>query len=958
MALTALFDVRPDERRGATFAFLALLGVTAAHTLIETARDALFLARIPATHLPGLYLAIAALGVVTTRSSAALASSKKRRGRAEETATPKRKLDPVVISMIGAAAITTGFWIAAASPSPYVLYALYVFSGMFAGWVAGQLWLRFGALFDVAQAKRLYGAIGTGAVLGAVLGSALARAALALIDVRHLLLAAALILVVTALGPAGLLPTPVHRPRSRALAEADDEAAEAGASLGAEIANVTRHPYLLRLLLLTLLAGCAGTAIDFLFKRHIAGAYAPAQLGSIFATVSLSTNIASLLAQAIGVGVLVRWLGIHRALYVMPVLLALGAGSAILGAGLFANAAGYAIFGLRGADGALRYSLHKTTTELLFVPIADSVRSRAKPIIDLVGQRGGQALISVVLLAVATLVTKEAVGLVVAAGIFALALAWTALAWSIRPRYLDVFRETLRRGRVELSSDVPELDMSALEALIAALSSRRDAEVLGALDLLAAQHRGRLIPSLVLFHPSKPIVLRTLELFVREGRRDFLDVADRLIDHADPEIRAAALRARAAVDPDPAFLRERLTSPHEEVRATALVALLAKGGELSSDEARVLFTSILEGDLPSRRALARALMESGASSDPLLDEIVRRLLADPDSETRKLAAMAMSTLGGAAYGPILIDFLADRVAGIAGIEALGAMGDSVVKLLDATLERDDVGPEVRWRVAAALARSPSPDALRVLMKHVTTTTDTALRSRLLRALRTKQSGGAVITIPEAHLVSLATSTIAAVARALAFRLAHAKLLRSEDAKTALLPGAELVQRLLRDKEIEGVDRLFLVLSLLYPLERFPRIQRGLESADAKARASARELLENVIEPPLRDLVLALTDDVTDDVRLARLAKVKGDVEREETTYTSLLRAMVRHGSELGALALFHAGELGIADAMQADAEDLATDASTAALVRDLSAKTLASGGPTAPSSSTIEVGST
>src|SRR4051794_16316189 len=66
-----LFDVRPDERRPATLAFLALLGITAAHTLLETARDALFLTKVPITYLPALYLAIAGAGLVTTRIGAA-----------------------------------------------------------------------------------------------------------------------------------------------------------------------------------------------------------------------------------------------------------------------------------------------------------------------------------------------------------------------------------------------------------------------------------------------------------------------------------------------------------------------------------------------------------------------------------------------------------------------------------------------------------------------------------------------------------------------------------------------------------------------------------------------------------------------------------------------------------------------------------------------------------------------
>ena len=70
--MARLFDVRPEERRAAALAFAALLGITASHTLVETARDALFLARVPVEHLPALYLAIAVAGLGTTRLARAI----------------------------------------------------------------------------------------------------------------------------------------------------------------------------------------------------------------------------------------------------------------------------------------------------------------------------------------------------------------------------------------------------------------------------------------------------------------------------------------------------------------------------------------------------------------------------------------------------------------------------------------------------------------------------------------------------------------------------------------------------------------------------------------------------------------------------------------------------------------------------------------------------------------------
>ncbi len=108
--VSRLFDVRAEERRPATLAFLALLGITAAHTLIETARDALFLTKVPITYLPALYLAIAAAGLLTTRIGAAI--------EARRDSTSKSRLDPVVASEPEGTTVSAASSGAVAPPRP------------------------------------------------------------------------------------------------------------------------------------------------------------------------------------------------------------------------------------------------------------------------------------------------------------------------------------------------------------------------------------------------------------------------------------------------------------------------------------------------------------------------------------------------------------------------------------------------------------------------------------------------------------------------------------------------------------------------------------------------------------------------------------------------------------------------------------------------------------------------
>ena len=73
--------------------------------------------------------------------------------------------------------------------------------------------------------------------------------------------------------------------------------------------------------------------------------------------------------------------------------------------------------------------------------------------------------------------------------VVALAAVWIRIAISLQDHYLALFRETLGEVSLQTHLDFPGLDLSSLEALIAALSSPDDDEV------LAAICRPRMAPS-------------------------------------------------------------------------------------------------------------------------------------------------------------------------------------------------------------------------------------------------------------------------------------------------------------------------------------------------------------------------------------------------------------------------------------------------------------------------------
>src|SRR5262249_38904666 len=109
------------------------------------------------------------------------------------------------------------------------------------------------------------------------------------------------------------------------------------------------------------------------------------------------------------------------------------------------------------------------------------------------------------------------------------------------------------------------------------------------------------------------------------------------------------------------------------------------------------------------------------------------------------------------------------------------------------------------------------------------------------------------------------------------------------------------------------ERVFRLLGLLHSGEDFVRIFRGLRgirSSTGKARASARELLENLLgRGELRDKFLVLVDEISDQERLARGAP---KANRDGVAYEVVLGEMIESGGDtLRSLVAYHVGEFGM-----------------------------------------------
>jgi len=848
--------------------FILLATLIAGHTLLETARDALFLAKIPATRLPWMYLGIAGLALITTQ---ARIPALDRFGR--------RQL--LAVGLAIGTAVTTVFWLIQSSGT-WVLYALYLWPALFSSLILVTFWLTLDEDFTVTEAKKVYGFIGAGSTIGAAIGAGIARGLVGRFPPRDLLLLAAAFFLAGA-----VLMAVLSRGKSSPPVQASE--ALSWKALG----QIDSAPYLRRLLAIALLVSISATLADYLFKSWVSRSVPSDQFVSIFASVSLAQSVLGFVVQVLGVSWLLRTAGVTRTLMVLPLAFLLGGVGLVVFGGLALAVA------LKIADGTLRYSVQRTGSELLFLPVDNPIRQRVKPLIDVVGQRLGQTLAAIGLLSLGAATSAPRI---LAAALAAVAVGWGCLVIGLQKGYLELFRQILRRGRLPVLTEVPHLDLGALETLLKALNSSDDGEVLTALELLVAYRRTHLIPALILFHPSREIVLRTLEYFAEAGRQDDAAILDRLQRHPDAEIRAAALRARSTRPQEDKHLRGALTDESPIVRATALVGLTATGGLNGEETSKQLAELLADPDEPKELAVAAAIRRQ---PHPRFESLLLTLAKSNSTAVKVDTAQAMRQMPSTSFLPALMEMLSLRPARAAVREALLAIGDPALEYLEKAIEDASLHRSARRAIPGTLALFPPQAAAAALLRRLCDAQEGVVRYRILRSLRHLQERHKNLQLDDEALKQATQQTLT-----IAFRNLHWRLtLEEHEGTEPSLPGQQLLGAVLRDKETLAIDRVFRLFHLQYPREDFDWISRGFRSENAVLRSSAEELLESVLEPSERNAVLAL---ISGSDSLDRFDAGLPYYAFRPLTLEQLLDALLQASSgTVRCLAAYHAAELGL-----------------------------------------------
>jgi AAA family ATP:ADP antiporter len=356
-----------EPREGLTAAVMALTVflLLSAYYLLKTAREPLILleggAEIKSYASAGQSLLLLAV----VRGYAELA---KRVGRMKLVAT---------IYLFFAANLVL-FWVLSRFEVPLGI-AFYLWVGIFSITAIAQFWSFANDIYKPEQGKRLFGILGIGSSLGAVAGAWIAKQ-LAALGPYTLMLSAAVVLVVCV-----FLFVVVERhvdddARRDKTAREDEPVSQEGL-----LPLLLHSKYLMLLGVLTLLLNCVNSNGEYLIDRTLLETVQARGMNESAATTFIGefkgdffgwVNLIGVLLQLFAVSRILQYVGVRRALFVLPVIASISYTAFIIQPVLSVLRIG------KMAENSLDYSLQNTARQALFLVTSRAEKYVGKNVVD------------------------------------------------------------------------------------------------------------------------------------------------------------------------------------------------------------------------------------------------------------------------------------------------------------------------------------------------------------------------------------------------------------------------------------------------------------------------------------------------------------------------------------------------------------------------------------------------
>jgi CRP-like cAMP-binding protein/ATP/ADP translocase len=800
--------------------FLLNFCVVAMTVAGKSARDTFFLSRFNKAYLP-LMLVASAITVVVASSVYGRLSS---------------RISRSTLFNLGSAAFAGGVLLLGLNVSGWVIPVLYVWVEIIISIASMQLWLLASDTFNPRQAKKLFGIIGGGGSLAAlVIGSSLKPFVQKYGATPILTVLFVLLVIYWALGQLALRSA--HQPAPQRAAKAPTQAPRLDS-------------YLLSIAAVIGLSAIVSQITDYQFKMIASDSFSDERdLAGFFGHFYAITGAASLLVQFFLTSAILSRFGLVAGLATLPASLSVGSLAVLFDPKIWSGALS------KFADQTFKFTLANSSLELLWLPVHPDRRRTVRPLISGSIKSACEVGSGLLMFLLIQLFAPRYLSLISVAAI----AIWLVVIVRLKKLYVKSLIAAIEKHQLDfegLSIDAQDPEITAV--IDRALKSDDEAIQFSALELLEG------LP----LAPWETTLTRLLEVGTPEIKARLMDLASderRILPDAKvislmadrngtalSAMRLAGGRQLASAVPELSII---LSSQEPATRAAAAAAILniAQDG---TEHAKQCMHALVNSPDPQERAAAL----SAPTRVPWISaERLRELLSDSSRPVRAGAIAEAARRNDVSLLPSLVANLQDARLAAAVRSALASLPpDDVVEQLSAALTQGTLAPAAV--VVRAVGDIDSDRSIQVLIRYLEAAgleVATPVANSLRRIGTRRQLP------PEVHAKS---ASVAGILIREAYRC---------NRMLKLLPDTER-ESLLREHfehEIhEAVSAVLRLQVMNLPPRTGDEVLVVVHSRDTSRLSYVMELLENLLSREQRELLTGLLEPLPVEARDAIATK--------------------------------------------------------------------------------------
>ncbi len=853
--LKKIFELREGEINIALLMQSYIFLIIATLLIIKPAVNALFISEVGVENLPYAYLLVALAAVITSYLYS------KAVDRYSLQSTIRSTLIFFIVGLI-----LLGIVLHLGFIKIWVLYLFYIGVAIYAVLATSQFWVLANLVFNVREAKRVFGFIGAGAIIGGISGGYLTTLLAPLIGNENLVFLAALLLILCLPLLSYIWKTKIE------VLNTFKQKKRLSAFKENPFRLILGSKHLKYLAVVIGIGVITAKLVEYQFS-YIASIQITDsdELTAFFGFWLSSFHLVSLLLQLFVTNKIVGIWGVGYSLLILPVLIFTGGILFLFVPEL------WVVIILRGADASIKQSLYKSAIELISLPLPFELKKKTKSFIDVVVDSIATGIAGFLLIFFIKGLDVAPQYLMLL--IMVLSMLWVFFIYKIRKEYFFTFRKNLESAsKVQKKKKLHVSKESFLEGMLRVFNEGNESEILFMLGkaLEVTDHRLEAAITNLLSHPSNKIRAAALHnLYFLNKHIIHLEVNE-LLNSNDNEVVGAALNYLLLhADTEGTIVFDKyLDHTNEFISIAALISLAKESRDNPKLKEKYMLSDRIthkmnHDDLKNDAQLKDLMKIIGVSDYENGYHVISLGLESIDPLVQKEAIAAAGYTMNSIFINVLLEKLPDKNLKESATKALLFYGNALMPVLFEKINGSDLGISVKTMIPKVIEAFNSQEAVNTLIDCFIHAEDLSVRLESVASLtvmkevnsglRFSQTVIAKLILDECKLYN---STIDAMHTQIIVHYMRRKKVKIADEQ---MMARESLLELLERRLDNGLKRIFKLLELRYPQDDIRIAYNGITSGVQENVTNAIEFLDLLLNPNLKMALIPIVEATVLDI---------------------------------------------------------------------------------------------